>query len=82
MHRSKDAIKWRLVCIKDDTIKYALFSGAENLISHAIDEYFPEKSTIHCLQVGWMPLIIEKKYSKKESMVNELNKFYDSIGLN
>lgn len=57
-------------------------SGAEHLISHAIDEYFPEKSTIHGLQVGWAHLIIEKKYRKNESMYNELKEFYDSIGLN
>ena len=29
-------------------------SGAEHLISHAIDEYFPERSTIHGLQVRWV----------------------------
>lgn len=56
-------------------------SGAEHLISHAIDEYFPEKSTIHGLQVGWAHLIIEKKYRKKESMYEELKDFFDSIGL-
>lgn len=56
-------------------------SGAEHLISHAIDEYFPEKSTIHGLQVGWAHLIIEKQYRKNDSMYNELKEFYDSIGL-
>ena len=56
-------------------------SGAEHLISHAIDEYFPEKSTIHGLQVGWAHLIIEKNYRKNESMYNELKDFYDSIGV-
>lgn len=56
-------------------------SGAEHLISHAIDEYFPEKSTIHGLQVGWAHLIIEKNYRKNESMYRELNEFFDSIGL-
>lgn len=56
-------------------------SGAEHLISHAIDEYFPEKSTIHGLQEGWAHLILEKNYRKKDSMYNELNKFYESIGL-
>lgn len=57
-------------------------SGAEHLISHAIDEYFPEKSTIHGLQVGWAHLIIEKNYRNNESMYEELDEFYDSIGLN
>lgn len=56
-------------------------SGAEHLISHAIDEFFPEKSTIHGLQVGWAHLIIEKNYRKNDSMYNELKDFYDSIGV-
>jgi len=56
-------------------------SGAEHLISHAIDEYFPEKSTIHGLQVGWAHLIIEKNYRKNESMYAELKEFFDSIGV-
>lgn len=57
-------------------------SGAEHLISHAIDEYFPDKSTIHGLQVAWAHLIIEKKYRINNSMFVELNDFYESIGLN
>lgn len=57
-------------------------SGAEHLISHAIDEYFPDKSTIHGLQVGWAHLIIEKKYRGETSMFNELYEFYESIGIN
>lgn len=56
-------------------------SGAEHLISHAIDEYFPEKSTTHGLQVGWAHLIIEKRYRQKSSMYDELNDFFISIGL-
>lgn len=56
-------------------------SGAEHLISHAIDEFFPEKSSIHGLQVGWAHLIIEKYYRKNNSMYKELNEFYESIGL-
>lgn len=56
-------------------------SGAEHLISHAIDEYFPEKSTIHGLQVGWAHMILEKKYrSNGESKINICN-FYEKIGL-
>lgn len=55
-------------------------SGAEHLISHAIDEYFPEKSTIHGLQVGWAHLIIERDY-RKDGDYEKLNEFYESIGL-
>jgi len=57
-------------------------SGAEHLISHAIDEYFPDRSSIHGLQVGWAHLIIERKYRKNIAMYHELNDFYESIGLN
>lgn len=57
-------------------------SGAEHLISHAIDEYFPEKSTIHGLQVGWAHLMIEKNYRTGYSMYFELNEFFESIGIN
>lgn len=52
-------------------------SGAEHLISHAIDEYFTDKSTIHGLQVGWAHLIIERKYRGKET----INNFFRQIGL-
>lgn len=55
-------------------------SGAEHMISHAIDEYFPEKSTIHGLQVGWAHLIIERDY-RKDGDYEKLYEFYDSIGL-
>lgn len=57
-------------------------SGAEHLISHAIDEYFPEKSTIHGLQVGWAHLIVEKNYRNNKIVYNELNEYFDSIGVN
>lgn len=53
-------------------------SGAEHLISHAIDEFFPEKSTIHGIQVGWAQSIIVKRYRNDSFMVNE---FYERIGL-
>ena len=56
-------------------------SGAEHMISHAIDEYFPERSTIHGLQVGWAYLIIEKKY-RKSPFYEQLNLFYNRMGLN
>ena len=56
-------------------------SGAEHLISHAIDEYYPERSTIHGLQVGWAHLIIEERYRGKYSIHRELYDFYNNIGL-
>lgn len=55
-------------------------SGAEHLISHAIDEYFPERSTIHGLQVGWAHEIIDRKYRKEEKEYN-ISEFYHRIGL-
>ena len=56
-------------------------SGAEHLISHAIDEFFPEKSTIHGIQVGWAHLTIEKKYRRDSKMKSRLIDFYEDIGL-
>ena len=53
-------------------------SGAEHLISHAIDEYFPEKSTIHGIQVGWAQGIIAKRYRNDPYKINE---FFKKIGL-
>lgn len=53
-------------------------SGAEHLISHAIDEYFPDKSTIHGIQVGWAHGIIAKRWRNDPYRINE---FFDGIGL-
>lgn len=53
-------------------------SGAEHLISHAIDEYYPEKSTIHGIQVGWAQGVIAKRYRNDPYYVNE---FHKRIGL-
>lgn len=53
-------------------------SGAEHLISHAIDEYFPEKSSIHGVQVGWAQGIIAKRYRNDPFKVND---FFQQIGL-
>ena len=53
-------------------------SGAEHHISHAIDEYFPEKSTIHGIQVGWAQGIIDKRWRNDPYKINE---FYQQIGL-
>lgn len=56
-------------------------SGAEHLISHAIDEYFPDKSTIHGVQAAWAFLMIEKHIRKSGKFYNKLSRFYDDIGL-
>lgn len=53
-------------------------SGAEHLISHAIDEYFPEKSTIHGIQVGWAQGIIARRWRNDPYRVNE---YYEKMGL-
>lgn len=56
-------------------------SGSEHLISHAIDEYFPDRSAIHGLQVGWAHLMIEKYCRKNLDEYERLRKFFDGIGL-
>lgn len=53
-------------------------SGAEHMISHAIDKFYPEKATIHGLQVGWALSIIERRYREDEFGINE---FFERIGL-
>lgn len=53
-------------------------SGAEHMISHAIDEYFPEKSTIHGIQVGWAQGIIARRWRNDPYRVNE---YYEKMGL-
>lgn len=56
-------------------------SGSEHMISHAIDEYFPEKSSIHGLQAAWAFHLIEKKIRNNTAFFNKLNNFYETIGL-
>ncbi len=56
-------------------------SGSEHLISHAIDEYFPDKATIHGLQVGWAHLMVEKYCRKDMKEYERLKKYFDEIGL-
>ena len=56
-------------------------SGAEHLISHAIDEYFSDRATIHGLQVGWAHLIIEREFRHNDVSYNMINSFYKRIGL-
>ena len=57
-------------------------SGAEHLISHAIDEFFPEKSTIHGIQVGWAHLLVEKVCRRDEEQYYKLFSMFERIGLN
>lgn len=56
-------------------------SGAEHMISHAIDEFFPEKSTIHGIQVAWAFIMIEKHIRKNMNLYEKLESFYAKIGL-
>jgi len=56
-------------------------SGSEHMISHAIDEYFPEKSSIHGLQAAWAFWVIEKEIRHNAIFFSKLSMFYDSIGL-
>lgn len=56
-------------------------SGAEHLISHAIDEHYPEKSTLHGIQVAWAHLLIEKLVRNDKIEFQRLEKFYKQIGL-
>ena len=56
-------------------------SGAEHLISHAIDEFFPAKSTLHGLQVAWAHLLLEKLVRKDNSDYEVLYAYFEKIGL-
>ena len=56
-------------------------SGSEHLMSHAIDEYFSDKSTIHGIQVAWAHLLIEQLL-RTESGYNMINSYFSRIGLN
>ena len=56
-------------------------SGSEHLISHAIDEFFPERATLHGLQVGWAHLYIEKYIRKNEKESERLETLFTKTGL-
>jgi len=56
-------------------------SGSEHLISHAIDEFYPDKSRIHGIQVAWAYLLIEKYCRKDIQEYDKLKLFYNQIGL-
>lgn len=57
-------------------------SGAEHLISHAIDEFFSDRATIHGLQVGWAHLLVEKLCRRNIFTYDFINSYYERIGLN
>ena len=56
-------------------------SGAEHLISHAIDEYFPERSSIHGLRVGWAHEIINRKYREYGNVEYNISEYFERMGL-
>jgi glycerol-1-phosphate dehydrogenase [NAD(P)+] len=56
-------------------------SGSEHLISHAIDELYPERSTFHGLQVAYGQLFIEKNIRKDIQDFQLLDNFFNKIGL-
>lgn len=56
-------------------------SGAEHMISHAIDEYFSARSSIHGLQAAWAFLKIEEHIRNNQEYYTRLHKFYKEIGL-
>lgn len=56
-------------------------SGSEHLISHAIDELFPDRSTLHGLQVAYGQLLIEEYFRKDEAEYRRLRLFFEKMGL-
>lgn len=56
-------------------------SGAEHLISHAIDEYYPDRSTLHGVQVAWAQLMLEKYVRKDQQAYHQLYNFFKELGL-
>jgi glycerol-1-phosphate dehydrogenase [NAD(P)+] len=54
-------------------------SGSEHLISHAIDDLFPERSTLHGLQVAWGLLLVEERFRKVR--YEKTYNFFRDIGL-
>ena len=54
-------------------------SGAEHLISHAIDDLFPNRSTLHGLQVAWGHLLVERDFRKPENDYEKLMIFFERM---
>ncbi len=55
-------------------------SGAEHQISHAIDELYPDRATLHGIQVAWGHLLVEQKYRRQN--IKTILDFFSSVGLN
>ena len=54
-------------------------SGAEHMISHAIDDLFPNRSTLHGLQVAWGHLLVERDFRKPENDYEKLMIFFERM---
>ena len=54
-------------------------SGAEHMISHAIDDLFPERATLHGLQVAWGHLLVEREFRKSENDYEKLLMFFERM---
>lgn len=56
-------------------------SGSEHLISHAIDELYPDRSTFHGLQVAFGQSIIENRFRRNSKDFSFLCDFFNKIGI-
>ena len=54
-------------------------SGAEHLISHAIDDLYPTRTTLHGLQVAWGHLLLERDYRQDHDDFEKLRTFFDRM---
>ncbi len=54
-------------------------SGSEHHISHVIDEYYPEKSTLHGIQVAYGLLLIEERIRHKNFY--KIKNYFDKVGV-
>ena len=54
-------------------------SGSEHLISHAIDELYPKRATLHGIQVAFGCLYVEKNFRKKNYQL--FYDFFKKVGL-
>jgi glycerol-1-phosphate dehydrogenase [NAD(P)+] len=56
-------------------------SGAEHMISHAIDELYPERSTLHGLQVAWAHLLVERFFRKNAAEADRIEALFERLGI-
>lgn len=54
-------------------------SGAEHLISHAVDDLFPTRTTLHGLQVAWGHLLLERDYRQDQDDFEKLRMFFERM---